>query len=530
MAQPQQDVTISAPGFAGLNTQDSPLDMDPTFASVADNCVIDNYGRVSSRRGFNYLTTNPEVLNGDPIQAMGEFITAAGMKWLFCAGGEKLWIQETTGTLELVGVTLPAAYVITDNNWQIISFNDKCYFVQAGHGPLVFDPAISTTAVHLLATTPFFTAAGHPNTAHAAFGRLWFSAFDNDSTLVAWSGLLDGENWDSLGWGTLQTSEYWPSGFDEITSLVAHNNFMCFFGKRNILLYNTTADVVSTLRLADAIEGLGCIARDSLVPTGTDYMFIDATGVRSLNRTIQEKSVPIGDISRNVRQEFQEALAREPSTDIRAVYHVEDSFYACFLPHNKETYVFDTWSPLQTGAARVTKWQQQQPLCATRTADRQTYFGGGGGVFHYTGAQDTHLELNVGSGLWEAVTTHIALEYWTHPLDFGSPAKLVFPKHVHVVLFGGLLGKLCLAWSYDYSSTLSRKCAPLSTDALPAFWDTDAEWDTDDSYTSGENINQLSYNIWGSGRNIKLGLTSNILGSTISIQEINIQALQGRII
>jgi hypothetical protein len=39
MAQQLQNITISAPGFFGLNTQDSPIGLDPSFAAVADNCV-----------------------------------------------------------------------------------------------------------------------------------------------------------------------------------------------------------------------------------------------------------------------------------------------------------------------------------------------------------------------------------------------------------------------------------------------------------------------------------------------------------
>jgi len=39
MAQQLQSITITAPGFAGINTQDAPLAQEPSFAAVADNCV-----------------------------------------------------------------------------------------------------------------------------------------------------------------------------------------------------------------------------------------------------------------------------------------------------------------------------------------------------------------------------------------------------------------------------------------------------------------------------------------------------------
>ena len=321
MAQPQQNVAITAPGFAGLNTQDSPLDMDKSFASVANNCVIDNFGRISSRKGFRYVTDNPQILNGNPIETMFEFVADDGVTYLFACGDGKIFLQNLgTPDFSLVEITTPQP--ITANNWSFAQLNNKCFFAQQGHAPLVFDPTNPTVELTVWAQTP--PGGAEPNVIHAAFGRLW-----------------------AAGTGSINTEEYWPSGWDEVVAITAHNNFLVIFGQTQILLYQTTPDVNNTISLVDTVEGLGCIARDSLVATGKDFLFIDATGVRSLNRTIQEKSIPIGDISRNVRSEFQFALENEPQMNtIRGVFHVEDSFYACFLPANPKTYVFDTWSPL----------------------------------------------------------------------------------------------------------------------------------------------------------------------------------------
>ena len=46
MAQRIQTYAITAPGFYGLNTQDSSLDLSSGFALTAVNCVIDKYGRI----------------------------------------------------------------------------------------------------------------------------------------------------------------------------------------------------------------------------------------------------------------------------------------------------------------------------------------------------------------------------------------------------------------------------------------------------------------------------------------------------
>jgi hypothetical protein len=550
MAQPQNNVSITAPGFAGLNTQDSPLDMDPSFASVADNCTIDNYGRISSRRGFQYVTANPDILTDNPIRTLAEFVNEIdGETTLFACGNNAIYIQELeTPPLDLTAQVLPE--VPTGDDWQIVQFNNKMYFTQSGHNPLVWTPVDGVTPASfdllIYNTGPDVINAvdGQPNCCHAAFGRLWLGDFDANSTVVAWSGILNGEQWDSGGAGTMQTSEYWPSGYDEVTALAAHNNFMVIYGLNNILLYQTTSDVVNTLTLVDTIEGIGCLARDSVVPTGTDFMFIDSTGVRSLNRTIQEKSVPIGDISMNVRNEFQMALRIEPNKDIKAVYHNEDSFYSCFLPSNPKTYVFDTWNPLPTGAARASVWTNIIVRCGVRTRVRQTYFGGTGGVFNYAGAED--VVLTGTSPTYVEEIQSIPMRYFTHPMDFGSAANLIFPKQVDVTLIGGLTGDLAIQWAYDYKSEVDSKSQPISATTNPSYFNATlitegAEWsDPINSpatvgqigYWTGEidSINQLKYNIWGSGRNVRIGFATDIVGSTVSIQELNVQVLQGRIL
>ena len=50
MSQQIQTFSITAPGFYGLNTQDSSLDLASGFALNAINCVIDQYGRIGARK------------------------------------------------------------------------------------------------------------------------------------------------------------------------------------------------------------------------------------------------------------------------------------------------------------------------------------------------------------------------------------------------------------------------------------------------------------------------------------------------
>ena len=50
-----ESVSLLAPGFMGLNTQDSQVSMSSGFATRADNVVINKGGRLTSRDGHKLL-------------------------------------------------------------------------------------------------------------------------------------------------------------------------------------------------------------------------------------------------------------------------------------------------------------------------------------------------------------------------------------------------------------------------------------------------------------------------------------------
>ena len=52
MAQQQVNINIAEVGFNGIDTVSSPITQDSSFAAVADNCVIDRYGRIGARQAF----------------------------------------------------------------------------------------------------------------------------------------------------------------------------------------------------------------------------------------------------------------------------------------------------------------------------------------------------------------------------------------------------------------------------------------------------------------------------------------------
>lgn len=96
MAQQIQTINLIAPGFKGLNTEDSPLAIEPSFASIVDNCVIDRYGRVAARKGYDVITETKTELGTDYIDKIKMFRDSAGNTKLFSVGNNKILSGTTT--------------------------------------------------------------------------------------------------------------------------------------------------------------------------------------------------------------------------------------------------------------------------------------------------------------------------------------------------------------------------------------------------------------------------------------------------
>lgn len=58
----------------------------------------------------------------------------------------------------------------------------------------------------------------------------------------------------------------------------------------------------------------------------------------------------------------------------------------------------------------------------------------------------------------------------------------------------------------------------------------ESEFNTQAEFTGGVTTSRLRTNTTGSGSTVMIGIESNINGEALSIQEINVQALTGRIV
>ena len=537
MAGRLQSSTISAPGFLGVNTQESSVDLASGYALEAYNCVIDKFGRIGARRGWQKVnsSTNSDLVANDiefiyNIPETDVTLCAGNNLILSKASGASTLVTEVNTTVADAAGTGTTAYSITGNDWMGASIvfgegpdiSPHAYLAQAGHLPLVYHKLGASHAhtgaygFNLLSdagsvpTTYASASDFKPNVVIGAYGRTWWADIVNDKQTLYFSALLDGTNLATGDSGYLSLIDVFPNG-DEIVGLAAHNGFLIIFGRRNIAVYANPIDV-TRLELVDLVANVGCIARDSIVNTGTDVMFLSDTGVRSIARVIQEKSAPINDISFNVRDDLVAYVESESNKEkIKAAYYPKDAFYILTIPTSKYVFCFDLRGRLQNGAARVTIWDSLEPTALHVTYTGDLLLGKEGYLGKYFGFLD------------DADTYR--LRYYTNYFDLGSPTTIKFLKKGNFVVVGGVGQDVALKYGFDYINSYRSITKQLRTGSVYEY--NIGEYAIAE-YSSGLVLEEVNSNLGGSGSIMQLGFEADINQNPLSIQKIDIYVKAGK--
>jgi hypothetical protein len=534
MAEQLLTGSIQAPGFSGLDIQDASVQLTSGYALEAFNCVIDKYGRIGARKGWSKVNTTA-ITSSPAVKTVFEFVKSDGNVVFSCAGN-KIYTGTTTLTAAVDTTVVDAAgtgttaYTITDDNWQIAgmpynrSGNTSAHavFVQAGHPVLVYHKVGNATHNHTgsygfqrlgdVGTLPtgYSVSTFLPNCAITAYGRMWTANITGDNQTVYFSDLQDPSNFTTGTSGYLDISTVIPTG-DGIVALAAHNGFLIIMCNRTILVYANPKDP-ATMTLQDVIKGVGCIARDSVASVfGSDIMFLSETGVQSLGRLIQEKSMPLRDVSKNVRDDLIANVATETLKNIKAVYFATDAFYLLSLPSVGFTYCFDTRGVLENGAARTTIWKNINPRSFCVLENRDLYVGQLGYIGKYNNYQD-----NGSSYRWS---------YYTNYFDFEQPTSIKILKKLGMVVIGGGGQVIAIKWGFDYTNNYNSSTLTLKSITV-------AEYGTAEygiaEYANGIALDTLKFNASGSGKVLQIGFESDINGSPLSIQKVDVAIKTGK--
>jgi hypothetical protein len=196
------------------------------------------------------------------------------------------------------------------------------------------------------------------------------------------------------------------------------------------------------------------------------------------------------------------------------VYSPEQGFALLILEAQKYIYCMDFKHHGEELSHRITVWPGSAINCAWRADDGTLLLGGTLGIGTYDGYLD-----GTNSYRWQ---------YYSPSLTFDTPANLKFPKRIRPIIIGASGGTATVSWGFGYANTFNTEVVPIEgTGAV-------SEYNISE-YNIGEYSNTLSVsdvplNASGSGSEVKLGVGTTINGSPFSLQQINIQALIGRLI
>jgi hypothetical protein len=508
MAAELRSVSIVAPGFAGLNTQDSSVAITKDFALKAENAVIDQFGRIACRGGWDNVNTSAGYNSTEPT-LLHEVVKQDGTTQIVSIGNNRIY----TGTTTLTQVYDGSA-TWTAQNWKAVNFNDHTYFFQRAHNPLIYDHAGNTWT--LVSAHPSYSGTVQlANEVLAAYGRLWVADTSTNKTTIWWSDTLIGYKWNGGTSGSLDIENVFTNGTDSIVGLAAFNGFLIIFCKKSLIIYSGAAsDPASNLTLVEVIDGVGCIARDSIQDVGTDIFFLSDTGVRSLGRTIQEKSAPLFDVSKNVRDDLISDIAiNEDNENIKSVFYEKSGFYLLSLPTRELSYCLDLKQRLQDGSCKVTTWTLA-PKALLSTRDRKLYISRAGYIGEYAASYSDN-------------GTTIRFLYYTSHLDAGNASILKILKKLSMLVIGGSQTQVFLKWGTDYTSNYQSAELAVIPSTTQSEYNV-SEFNIAEYFSTTKAINILKAQLSNDGRVFQVGIEANVSADVLSIQQMDVFFKTGR--
>ena len=312
-SKPIQPLVLDSIGIYGLNRQSSASSLPPQFLTTANNIMLDEKGRVTTREGIKQVTDNVHTgsldTDGNPtantlkVKSLGEYRSITGATTLFAGAGANIYkinVANTPYTLDAQTFG-GSATTKTDGNWQFTNFNNQFYAVQAGNKPINYD---GTTWKDLEDVGSYAAPSGvttfTPSCVLGDYGRIWTGNIGENKDVIYYSDTLIGHKFNGGASGSVDLKTVWSG--DEVTALASFMGKLVIFGKNNIVIYNDPWDpAASTFQLDEVIEGVGCVARDSVQVIGDDIVFLSSSGVRSLARTMVQDKMPLTDLSLAVK-------------------------------------------------------------------------------------------------------------------------------------------------------------------------------------------------------------------------------------
>lgn len=515
-----EPISLVAPGFRGLNFAQSGSVLSPSFATEAQNAVVDDSGRLASRDGWSDLTTT-DIAGNPAVKSLFEFRQSDGTSETILAWDGGI----SNNPVDPVAGDISGAVTDANGRWWFQNFRDVALGFQDGQKPIVYTGTGNfATVVESSGTAPI----SHKGIALAAYGRVW--ALDSDAQTIKYSGLLDETDWGGVGSGSIDMTSVWTDGTDEVTGIFAYNGQLVVFGKRHIVFWYDGKGAQlgldpDSIYVNDVVTGTGSLTQWSVQPVGeTDLLYLSRNGVQSIRRVIQNTSNPIATISKNIRNHLIAVIKDVVDLDtIRSVYSPRDGFYVLTIPTQTApaitgiSYVIDQRYPYADAEGDrlniITTWT----LAPTAWLAKDNF--------------EVNLGTTAGVGLYRGSTTDngstFRFTYQSPWLDLGEEFAdlLKILKRIGAILFVRNNTSIVFKWSVDFSDGFDSMTRDVDSDAS-AEWGS-GEWGSME-WSGGLTLRIIKIPARDRGQYFRLGIEAEVNGE-FAIQQAELFTKIGRL-
>src|SRR3990167_3492231 len=488
--------TIKYPGAYGLNTIEATLGDEATrFGSVVTNGVVDSAGKLASRKDFALQTTG----FSNTIKAL--------FTWRQTDATEVILSGDTTGVVYSGTTSLTPRWSssLVAANIQFATLGSNVFMAQAG---------ITLTAMDEDFTRPTLVGGASnwtsPNVVIAAYGRVWAAddAAGGNRHTIWWSNLLAGLAWNSGDAGNLNVQNAWPKGQDSIIALAAAFGRFIIFGRKSILLYTMPADNnPASMSLADVVDDLGCIARDSVQVTDTGVYFLSDNGIYRIDKIGQTTALMAPThVSLLYNQDVLDQIAAETATNILSGFYPTEGLYVLSFPTPNVSFCVHTQKKVPDVDLPVaTRWTNTgRPFYAfTFDGSGNWYSGGVNGVHLYTGYTPDGASNNytlTWTGQW-------------HP--FEDESRLKHAKGVALVIEAASGQTGTFEWKVNYKAGTTNSNA-FTCDAV--------------EFAEDPGVGTVSMPIGNSFKVIQPSVSFAINGDKVALHQARIYANPGKVV
>jgi hypothetical protein len=417
---------------------------------------------------------------------------------------------------DVTGSTNPSG-----NDWQFVNFDDKVIGARASNGMIVYTG--SSTFANISAAHGTVPTG---NIVHSAFGRLWVqkSHTGTGQNVIAYSALLDETIWDSShGAGEIDLMSNKGAvhtGFDELTAISSFDGFLVAFLRNSIVIFDSPEDPGS-LVIEQIIQGIGCIARDSVQQVGNDIYFLSATGVRSLKQVVfTTQRVEMGEVSIVVRKELIDDMNTPTGnlSKIRSQYNPEERQYWLKAPGG-DIWVFHNDNIEQDQKlTRITKYINTGWYSFVYF-EGDTFLGFEGCIGKYSGYSDADTTTSPPSA--KSYTCRWASTY----ADFDS-SKIKILKNIGTTVFGASNQKISLDWDLDIGESSGSAQLLVPSAGTLSEWNS-SEWNVGE-WAGSVSLSKLRTAASRTGRVVSIGVSFASSGNAISLEQLSLFVKLGR--